>query len=238
MAQVILNKISFGTGDTFTLQDARVDNLISTSEVLDRTDSTGGIEVRDDRLKLSYGGYYEDGIVVFEDNITRITNPNPGDYFSVNYTVQNYSDYLNNGQGIHFYMSYEWENSKGETGSETIELDTQFFTYEGIKHLSDGISDVFGNQQIYVITLEEDRDWEIIITFVPSIEEITINEINVYAPGIVPIPFPPEFVDFNQGFLYVEDGTIKLDVQMFSDLVQAVMNDDTITEDFEVDSGL
>lgn len=200
MAQVILNKISFGTGDTFTLQDARVDRLQDIGWIIDRTQGQQGIEVRNNRLALTNGGYYETG-ALFEDvgNEYILAGDGTLEYtYDISNSPQNYIDWITDGNTVHIWLV----GSNGRTEFE-VELEGSFSVdgTDATFGLSDNNASLtdYGIQSIKVDLTNMEFN---IFKDERNEDDLILTEIAVYLPESDPVQWPADLLDIDE--IYTE----------------------------------
>lgn len=177
----------------FNFQDARVDDLENVANIISRTQGQQGIEVRNNRLVLSNGGYYETG-AVFEDveeNIV-LDNTKTSSYeYNISGTSQEYLDWMTGGSPVNVWI-------KGSNGSTEIEVELEgSFSVDGtdaIFALSDNNASLinYGIQTIKVDTTNMEFS---IFKDERNEDDLTLTEIAVYLPGSDPVQWPAELLD-------------------------------------------
>lgn len=200
MAQNIMNNFSpDGGSTTFTIQDARVDDI---KPIIDNTNGKFGIEVRDKQLQLSNGGYYEDGVALEDTSGATANNSAPGETtFDIIFTIQDEVDNLISGVNVSMFLGYSVEDEYGESDSVILDLSGNFqelVSESGeFYFVPDGERVDYTDNYIKGIKLAEDRDWEITITFAKSLASVQIDEIDVYTINTLPVQWPADLVDFD-----------------------------------------
>ena len=181
--------------EQFNFQDARVDDLENVANIISRTQGQKGIEVRNNRLALTEGGYYETG-ALFEDveeNIV-LDNSNTSSYeYDISGTPQNYLDWMTDGNPANIWLV----GSNGESDIE-VELEGTFIVdgTEATFELSDNNASLtdYGIQSIKVdltnmtFIIEKDTRNE---------DDLTLNEIAVYLPNSDPVQWPANLLDID-----------------------------------------
>ena len=191
MAQAIINKLN-----GYTIQDARVDEI---QTILNRTAGQQGIEIRDNHLMLSHGGYYEDGVAIEDTSGATANNSAPGETtFDIIFTVQDEVGNLTNGIDVSMFLGFSVEDENGESDSVTLDLSGTFVELISgsgeFFFVSNGGSVEYSDNYIRSIKLAEDRDWEITITFAKSLASVQIDEIDVYTINTSPVNWPADLV--------------------------------------------
>ena len=188
----------------FNFQDARVDDLENVANIISRTEGQEGIEVRNNRLALTNGGYYDDA-ALFEDvgNEHRLAGDGTLVYtYDISKAPQNYIDWITDGNTVHIRLV-------GSNGENEIEEELEgSFSVDGTEatfRLSDGSLTDYGIQFIKVdltdmefkIFKDERNEYDLVLT-----------EIAVYLPGAQPIKWPVDLVDIDDIYLAIKDRLI------------------------------
>lgn len=187
----------------FNFQDARVDDLENVANIISRTAGQQGIEVRNNRLALTNGGYYKTG-AVFEDveeNIV-LDNTKTSSYeYNISGTSQEYLDWMTGGSPANVWI-------KGSNGRTEIERELAgSFSVDGTDAtfaLSDNNASLtdYGIQSIKVdltnktFVIEKDTRNE---------DDLTLNEIAVYLPNSDPQTWPIDLIDIDGIYEAIRD---------------------------------
>jgi hypothetical protein len=206
MSQAIINYLN-----GYTLQDARVDSIDDISavntaaNVINRTTGQQGIEVRNNRLVLTEGGYYGDA-AVFEDvgNQYDLDNSIKTSYsYDVSGTSQDYLNWMAEGNQANVFI-------KGSNGRNEIEEELEgTFVVDGTEagfELSDsnasltdyGIQSIKVNLANMTFIIEKDTRNE---------DNLTLTEIATYLPDY-PQVWPVDLVDIDGIYEAIRDRLI------------------------------
>lgn len=197
MSQAIINSLN-----GYILQDARVDSI---QGIIDNTLGQQGIEVRNNRLVLTEGGYYCTA-AVFEDvgNQYELDNSIKTSYsYNVSGTPQDYLNWMAVGNQANVFI-------KGSNGRNEIEEELEgTFVVDGTEagfELSDsnasltdyGIQSIKVNLANMTFIIEKDTRNE---------DNLTLTEIATYLPNY-PNPWPVDLVDINGIYTAIVDKLI------------------------------
>lgn len=207
MAAKIINSLN-----GYTLQDARVDTIdipstITAARVMERTAEDGlyGIGVRNNRLCLVNGGYYDDA-AVFELVNQNIVLENSGDVeYEHDFTQVDdaaYIDWIINGEQCSIFVlgtngrdeiSYQFDGhfveEAANPGTYGFEADNSGTTDYGINSFSVVIDETTPQYLFYVNKDERNEN------------ALTIQELALYLPGFVAVPFPGDMIEAGDGIV-------------------------------------
>lgn len=206
----------------YVLQDARVDEMNisganTAATVINRTadGKMYGIEVRNNRLKLTHGGYYEDA-TVFELVEQSIVLADDGDVeYEHDFTQVDdaaYLDWIKDGKDCGIFVmgtngkdefGYQFdghfEKDRDEAGTYNFGVDNGAPTDYGINGFKVVLDETTPQYLFYV---EKDARNE---------NTLTIQELAMYLPQFAAMPFPGDMIETGDGLIASGDG-LRVDI--------------------------